>query len=123
MIIDIKSLNRKKYQREVNKIVRNFNHQIEQDWLWNGRFVISQKAARFSTYEDHSGALFEVKLEMVDKKTGRTAHKWFDNYNIIYGMWDWGNACITEKWKVWSEDPNPNKQARLEGRKPPEWRA
>ena len=45
--------------------------------------------------------------------------KHVDQYDASYKIWEWGNYCITETWKVWQEDPNPNEQARLEGRQPP----
>lgn len=48
MLRDKKSVtNRKKYQREVNKIVRKWNQSIKDDWLWDGRFVLRQYAAYF----------------------------------------------------------------------------
>ena len=40
-------INRKKYQREVNKIIKKWNQSIKNDWLWNGRFVLRQYAAFF----------------------------------------------------------------------------
>ena len=116
---ELTSLNRKKYQRALNKEVRKLNKSIREDWLWNGRFVMRQGAAWFKLFEDHS-AEFEVILVFIDTKTGRKEAKVFTNYNVEWKMWEWANRCITEIWNVWSEDPNPNKQARLEGRQPPE---
>ena len=57
--------NRKKYQRTVNKIVREANRNIKDDWLWYGRFTISQVAAYFTPFEDKSGALFQFILEKI----------------------------------------------------------
>ena len=46
MLRDKRSVtNRKKYQREVNRIVRKWNQSIKNDWLWDGRFVLRQYAA------------------------------------------------------------------------------
>ena len=118
---ELKSLNRKKYQRALNKEVRKLNKSIKEDWLWNGRFVMRQAAAWFKPFEDHSGAEFEVILVFIDIKTGRKEAKVFDNYDASWKMWEWANFCITEVWNVWSEDPNPNEQARLKGRTPPEF--
>ena len=120
-IKNVHSYKRQKYQRAINKFVRTFNKDVANDWLWNGRFVISQEWAQFHPFEDHSGAIFDVGLIMTDIKTGKQEYNHFDNYDIEWRMWEWANKCITEIWNVWSEDPNPNTQARLEGRNPPEF--
>ena len=117
----IHSQNRRKYKRAVNAEVRKFNESIKNDWLWNGRFVMSQNEAYFRPYEDHSGGEYLVGLVLKDKKTGLEERRSFDNYSIDWRMWEWANRCITEYWNVWAENPNPNAQARLEGRMPPEW--
>lgn len=118
---ELKSLNRKKYQRALNKEVRELNKSIKEDWLWNGRFVMRQDCAHCIPFEDKSGVMFEFILEFKDTKTGRVENNMFTNYDASWHMWEWANRCITEIWNVWSEDPNPNEQARLEGRTPPEF--
>ncbi len=119
---NLKSTNRQKYKRAVNALVRAFNEDVKNDWLWNGRFEISQEWANFEPFSDHSGALYTVGLVMIDKKTGYKEYNYFDNYEIEWRMWHWANQCITDTWAVWNEDPNPNQQARNEGRTPPPWR-
>lgn len=118
MLRDLKSLKRKKYQRALNKEVRTLNKSIKEDWLWNGRFVMRQMCSHFMPFYDKSGAILDVVLEFKDTKTGRVEVNHFDNYGASWQVWEWANRCITEIWDVWSEDPNPNKQARLEGRTP-----
>lgn len=119
MLRDKRSVtNRKKYQREVNKIVREWNQSIKNDWLWNGRFVLRQYAAYFWPYEDKSGATFNVWLEFTDTKTGAQEIMDFNNYDLEWRLGEWMNRCITEYWKVWDEKPNPNEQAQLKGRTP-----
>ena len=115
---ELQSLNRKKYQRAFNKEVRKLNKHIKEDWLWNGRFVMRQQRAFFTPFEDKSGAEFAAILEFKDSKTGRVETHMFNNYNVDWQIWEWANRCIIEIWKVWDEDPNPNEQARLEGRTP-----
>ena len=117
---NLKSFKRKKYQRALNKIVRNLNNSIKNDWLWNGRFVMRQNCAYCLPFEDKSGVMFHFVLEFKDTKTGRVENNMFDNYDADWAIWEWANRCITEIWNVWDEDPNPNKQARIEGRQPPE---
>ena len=113
-------MNRKKYQREVNKIVRKWNQSIKNDWLWDGRFVLRQRAAYFLPFDDKSGAEFNVWLEFTDTKTDAKEIKNFNNYDLEWHLGEWLNRCITEYWKVWDEKPNPNEQARAAGRKPEE---
>lgn len=121
MLRDKKSVwNRKKYQREVNRIIRKWNQFIKNDWLWNGRFVLRQYAAFFWPYDDKSGAEFSIWLEFTDTKTGAKEIKNFNNYDLDWHLGEWMNKCITEYWKVWDEKPNPNEQARAAGRKPEE---
>ena len=110
--------NRKKYQRDMNKIVREFNNNIASDWLWNARFTARQIAFYAHPYDDHSGMECDFVIELTDNKTGRTEVKHFDHLDAAYKLWYWANWCITDKWSVWSEDPDPNTQARLEGRTP-----
>ena len=119
-IRDIHSYKRKKYQRAVNLYIRKFNKDIKTDWLWNSRFTLRQKESYFLPFEDHSGAEFIVVLELTDNKTGHIEVKQFNNYDIEWKLYEWANHCITEVWDVWKEDPNPNEQARLAGRTPPE---
>lgn len=102
----------------MNKLIRKFNNDIKEDWLWNGRFSARQVAATFKPFNDHSGALFTAIIELKDNKTGRTKQKPFDNYDINWSFWNWVNYCIADYWKIWKENPNPNQQARLEGREP-----
>lgn len=121
-LAELKSLKRKKYQRAVNKLVRDFNKIIKKDWLWNGRFMMRQGPSWFTIYSDHSGAQFEFILILTDIKTGRKEAKVFNNYNCLYQMWHWANECIVTYWKVWSENPNPCEQAHFEGRELPKWK-
>ena len=113
---------RKVYQREVNRCVRKVNKSIEKDWLWAGRFYVRQKAAYFHTYEDHSGADFVIKLACYDRKTGQVETRFFTQYGFETRLWMWVNACITDFFEVWNEDPNPYKQAAAAGRFPPDCR-
>jgi len=120
MLRNLRSLNRKKYQRALNRYLRHFNTVIKNDWMWNGRFTVRQYCGKFQLFEDHSGALFEFILELKDNKTGRTDRMMFNNYNVDWELWHWANETIVTEWKVWEEKPNPNEQARLEGRRPHE---
>lgn len=108
---------RKKYQRHINKIVRNANKHLKDDWLWNGRFYIHQIDYNFEPFEDKSGALFSVVLMCDDKKTNQSYIGIFDNYDIGFRFYAWINDCIVKKFSVWDEKPNPYEQAELEGRK------
>lgn len=119
MVREKKSVwNRRKYKRAVNKLIRTFNKDMQNDWLWNGRFVISQDWSLFCPFADKSGAEYHVGVVITDTKTGYKEYSCFNNFDIEWRMWEWANKCITEYWAVWNEEPNPNVQARLEGRKP-----
>lgn len=67
------SANRKRHQRQVNKVFRALNKDIEKDELWQGRFVARQRASYFVQYEDKSGYYLVVVYDFLDKKTGQTS--------------------------------------------------
>ena len=108
------SMNRKKHQRYVNKVVRKMNKDLAEDPLWRGRFICRQKEASFHIYDDMSGATLYVLLEMVDKKTGLTKKFWTDSFYLCgpFGrskmFWEM-NEFIVEDCDVWhKEDPRQN---------------
>lgn len=75
------SANRKRHQRQVNKVFRALNKNIEKDELWQGRFVARQRASYFVQYEDKSGYYLVVVYDFLDKKTGQTSR--------LYNELDW----------------------------------
>ena len=104
------SMNKNKHQRAINRAVRSFNKQLEQDNLWLGRFIVRQyeDSPQWRKYEDNSGAELWVKLKFIDRATGRyyvenhTVNKWC-NFNGAR-IWRIMNWLITEHWNVWQED-------------------
>lgn len=100
---------RKVHQRAMNRLIRSMNKNIEQDYLWLGRFYARQIASEFQEYEDGSGAELYVRLRFVDRKTGMTYDTPWDTVN----HWRFGavlfwemNEFIVNKVKVWErEDP------------------
>lgn len=105
------SKNRKRHQREMNKLMRLMNQNIENDDLWRGRFYVRQVAAQWYEYEDKSGAELWVVLRFIDKKTGfywETAEtvnhwRWVNGNHLWWAM----NNFIVDKTNVWSENPRP----------------
>lgn len=104
------SMNKKKHQRAINKLVRAFNNQLELDDLWFGRFIVRQyeSSPQWRKYEDGSGAELYVKLKFIDRATGRyyvgnhTVNEW-RNFNGAH-IWRIMNWLITEHWNIWQED-------------------
>lgn len=72
------SANRKRHQRQVNKVFRALNKNIEKDELWQGRFVARQRASYFTQYEDKSGYYLVVVYDFLDKKTGQTSRLYYE---------------------------------------------
>ena len=108
------SKNRKRHQREMNKLMKLMNQNIENDDLWRGRFYVRQVAAQWYEYEDKSGAELWVVLRFIDKKTGfywETAEtvnhwRWVNGNKLWLAM----NDFIVEKTNVWGEDPRPGSE-------------
>ena len=72
------SANRKCHQRQVNKVFRAVNKNIERDDLWQGRFVVRQQASYFIQYEDKSGCYLVVVYDFLDKKTGQVSRTYYE---------------------------------------------
>lgn len=104
------SQNRKRHQREMNRIVRKLNKQIQQDSLWQGRFVIRQIESQWIRYEDGSGTELWVKLKFIDRATGRyyvgahTVNQWRGLRANGWRVFEIMNWLITEHWNVWNEE-------------------
>lgn len=103
------SMNKKKHQRAINKLVRTVNKNLKNDDLWLGRFIIRQYeySPRWRKYEDGSGAELWVKLKFIDRATGRyyvgihTVNEWCSfNGSRVWRIMNW---LITEHWNVWQE--------------------
>ena len=60
---------RKKYQRNFTKLVRKYNKAIEDDDLWQGRFVCRQIYSRWENFDDGSGGILYTVVRCVDKQT------------------------------------------------------
>lgn len=99
--------NRKKVQRQVNKVFRHMNRLIENDDLWRGRFVVRQKRSEWRNYCGTREYFLYITYEFVDKKTGQTSqpHHEIDftlDHHIAIQM----NKFIINECKVWEKE-NP----------------
>ena len=104
------SMNKKRHQREINRLVRQANKSIEKDDLWNGRFCIKQvESPQWHVYEDKSGAEYFVHLKFIDKCTGRywiqaeTVNRWRGSSGSGWRIWIKMNRFIVEHCNVWNE--------------------
>ena len=104
------SKNKKRHQREINRLVREANKSIEKDDLWYGRFCIKQvESPQWHVYEDKSGAEYFVHLKFIDKCTGRywiqaeTVNHWRGSFGNGWRIWDKMNWFIVEHCSVWDE--------------------
>jgi hypothetical protein len=104
------SKNKKRHQREINRLVREANKSIEKDDLWHGRFCIKQvESPQWHVYEDKSGAEYFIHLKFIDKCTGRywiqaeTVNHWRGSFGNGWRIWDKMNWFIVEHCNVWDE--------------------
>ena len=105
------SKNKKRHQRAINKLVREFNKNLTEDDLWQGRFQVYQiYAPGWYLYEDGSGADMVVCLQFVDRATGRyferwkTVNEWRGFHANGWRIWELMNWLITQHWDIWKED-------------------
>lgn len=109
---------RKKYQHKLNKLVRELNKSIENDFLWNGRFVFHIINSNFERFEDGSGGLLYATIRGYDKKT-----KYYKDYGIDYvpnlsftgfTVWKIGNRFIANDTDTWQNGNNPYKDEKID---------
>ena len=109
---------RKKYQHGINKLVKEVNKSIEEDWLWNGRFVFHIVCNKFEKFEDGSGGMLYIVLRGYDKKT-----KFYHDYIIDYApyltgcknhLWSIVNHFITEDTDTWKYGNDPYKEKKVD---------
>ena len=99
--------NRKKVQRQVNKIFRQMNRIIENDDLWRGRFVVRQKHTEWVNYYGSREYFLYVTYEFIDKKTGKVSRPYHDvDFAIDRRIGIYMNTFIINDCKVW-EKGNP----------------
>lgn len=108
---------RKAAQRRFNADMRAVNQAIENDDLWQGRFVVRQKKANWEVFEDGSGGLLFIVVDFYDKKTKKhTTHMYEKlaggHYNFcVTKLFRDMNKFIVEDLDVWkNEDPYNEKQ-------------
>ena len=94
---------RRKEQRKINKIVRALNENLLHDNLWRGRFYIHQIASNWERFDDGSGGVLIVLLEIRDKKTGLYKKFKADNYDWGYHYWVAVNDFIVLDSDVWKD--------------------
>lgn len=102
---------RKEYQHKLNKLIRELNKAIENDFLWNGRFVFHIMVTDFERFSDNSGGLLYAIIRGYDKKT-----KVYKDYTLSYAPYlnftDFdilkiANKFITEDTDTWKKGNNP----------------
>ena len=103
---------RKKYQKGLNRKVRDLNKNIENDKLWNGRFVFHIMATEFEKFEDGSGGMLYAIIRGYDKHNG-----YYKDYRLEYApymdrhcgwdIWKIGNKFITEDTDTYKDGHNP----------------
>ncbi|HAH17790.1 MAG TPA: hypothetical protein DCL29_02070 [Eubacterium sp.] len=83
---------RKKYQKRVNKLIKEVNKSIKEDPLWNGRFVFHIMDSYFERFEDGSGGLLYVVVRGYDKK---------DEYHKDYTLEYIPYLRLGAKYDIW----------------------
>ena len=116
---------RKRYQRNFTKLVRKYNKAIEDDDLWQGRFVCRQIYSHWENFDDGSGGILHTVIRCVDKQTRqykdftfeyadwiRTFHWHFSmdilNKFIVEDIDAWRTGNPKEEKQDWTEIEIPN---------------
>ena len=107
----MKTKNRRKHQRWLNRYCRMINRGIANDPLWLGRFVVEQKSTQMYWFEDGSGGLLHCLLQFRDKKTGKTKEWYTDCLELMWQMYWKMNDFIVKDCAVW-ENEKPYEEVR-----------
>ena len=97
----MKNKQRKCEQRKINKYVQTLNKNILKDNLWRGRFIVRQINAYWEAFDDGSGGVLTVVLEIRDLKTGLYQDFIIDNYDRGWKLFEKVNKFIVEDSGVW----------------------
>ena len=97
----MKNKQRKREQRKINKYVQNLNKGILKDNLWRGRFIVRQIQDFWEAFDDGSGGVLTVVLEIRDLKTGLYQDFIIDNYDRGWKLFEKVNKFIVEDSGVW----------------------
>ena len=104
---------RKEYQHKLNKLIKEVNKAIENDSLWNGRFVFHIMVTDFERFSDNSGGMLYTIIRGYDKKS-----KMYKDYDLQYApylsfahvdIWSTVNNFITKDTDTWYNGNNPYK--------------
>lgn len=98
----MKNKERKKAQRKINKLVRALNTNVREDNLWRGRFIVHQIQDFWEAFDDGSGGVLTVVLEIRDLKTGLYQDFIIDNYDRSWKLFEKINKFISEDSGVWN---------------------
>ena len=108
---------RKATQRKFNADMRFVNRAIENDDLWQGRFVVHQKKADWHSFDDGSGRILFVMVDFYDKKTKKHTTRMYEklaggHFNFcVSKLFRDMNTFIVEDLDVWkNEKPYDEKQ-------------
>ena len=99
------SLKRKKHHKQIMKLIRSINKNLETDDLWQGRFVINLICENYYIWEDMSGGYMIIEYEIADKKTG--AAKLYHETESCFldsHIYDKLNRFIIEDVDVWRKE-------------------
>ena len=110
---------RKKYQKDLNRKIRDLNKNIENDELWNGRFIFHIMATEFERFDDGSGGMLYAIIRGYDKHTG-----YYKDYRLEYApyidkhcgwsIWKIGNKFITEDTDTYKNGHNPYQEDKID---------
>ena len=98
----MKNKMRKREQRKINHYVRMSNKNILNDNLWRGRFIVRQIQDFWEVFDDGSGGVLTVVLEIRDLKTGLYQDFIIDNYDRSWKLFEKVNKFISEDSGVWN---------------------
>ena len=102
---------RKKAQKELTRLIRKINRDIEKDNWWNGRFYMAQASSDWHAFEDGSGGVLYTTLVCVDKKNKTMLPMFYDFLPGYRGnswhLFQFMNDFIVKYTNVWNEDKNP----------------
>lgn len=109
---------RKKYQHKLNKLIKEVNKAIENDSLWNGRFIFHIMDSVFERFKDSSGGMLYVVIRGYDKKTkfykdytlSYAPYLNFTNFDILHIV----NKFITEDTDTWKNGNNPYNDKKID---------
>ena len=86
---------KRKYQRKINKEIREWNKVLKNDTFFQNRFALRQIDRAYGSDNQVWDAMYLIEIK--DSKTGKESFKLIHNYGYRRNLWNFINHFIVDR--------------------------